>query len=736
MSQAIKIMLRSSIEMILKDIPGLPKYPHPLLVYIITRLKNPNFEDSSLFNYMIHNLTLFPNLSYFQNLVPFHERILELWYRYIGLVDHHGSDELNPMEIPAENENFIDFFDFLVDKKYNVFKGQGNPQDDKDIDDLNNNIPSRDQLINIRRIINLQNDIKDLEDSIDSISEVSTSASSESDSVPQRVQTLWIYKKKLFSDKRKLDLEVEKYKQKKDSSNQRVLLQFLPTKVSNIVLHRPKDSKRVFTIKLDHKKNLEKTRKNLLGKDVKNQLPNANSTELVDGNYTEIEKMEEEDQNIVNLALSSLDNYDPSENKQENFIENYIAINNALNSTETENKVNDMVIDKNDIEIIDEPVEEEQKETGDFMMLDLPNVGFDNVGFQMDPKFGDLKIPDIQNPFENSIVDRDINPEFIEFDAKYHGFPSGYMSYDKDNLTSVKQILSSSYGDMHVVYELLNKYRYHPDQLFIANQISYYLRKYPEEGDILDRRINLTEFASSVGLNYTDYLYGNYDKTKYPDSTFGMIKTMAKTVFVTPFTYLYEKMKDFAKLVFNLSSTQVVVSDAAIRTAYTVLVLSGYTFSPFFTGMWDIYRGVSRFLIPIARFRSYLNQNLNYRDMIYREMGNYLFNHVIDLNLPNVRNIPLNLNRNMPLLRAPGGFQLPQLPVVNNLIQRLGREIIRGHNRAGEVFQNVLPPLARRLNLHRPLVNGFIDNEILNYAQGRTFMDRLNDIRQRWAPGH
>jgi hypothetical protein len=110
LSQAIKILLRSSIEMILKDIPGLPKYPHPLLVYIITRLKNPNFEDSSLFNYFIHNLTLFPNLTYFQNLVPFHERILELWYRYIGLVDHHGSDELNPMEIPAENENFIDFF--------------------------------------------------------------------------------------------------------------------------------------------------------------------------------------------------------------------------------------------------------------------------------------------------------------------------------------------------------------------------------------------------------------------------------------------------------------------------------------------------------------------------------------------------------------------------------------------------------------------------------------------------
>ena len=184
---------------------------------------------------------------------------------------------------------------------------------------------------------------------------------------------------------------------------------------------------------------------------------------------------------------------------------------------------------------------------------------------------------------------------------------------------------------------------------------------------------------------------------------------------------------------FNLSSTQVVVSDAAIRTAYTILVLSGYTFSPFFTGMWDIYRGVSRFLIPIARFRSYLNQNLNYRDMIYREMGNYIFNHIIDMNIVN-RNLPNILNRNMPLLRAPGGFQIPQLPQVNNFIQRLGREIIRRHNRAGEVFQDILPPLARQLNIHRPLVNGFIDNEIHNYAQGRTFMDRLNDIRNLW-PG-
>ena len=728
--------MRNSIEMIIKNFPGIPKYPHPLLVYIITRLKNPNFEDSSLFNYFIHNLSLFPNLQYYQNLVPFHERILELWYRYIGLVDRHGSDELNPMEIPAENENFIDFFDFLVEKKYHTLTGKGNPQDDKDIADLDQNLPNKDQLINIKRIIKFDEDVKDLENSIDSISESSTSASSDSESVPQRVQTLWIYKKKLFSDKRKLDLEVAKYKQKSNFSNQRVLLQFMPTKVSNIVLHRPKNSKREFVIKLHHKKNVK--RSNLLGSEKNKALPPVgNNTELaVPGNNTEVEHMDV-DPNIATLALSSLDNYDPSENQQENFIENYVAIHNALNGTESDNKFNDMKIEKDDIEIIDEPVEEEQKESTDFMMLDLPNVGFDNVGLQMDPKFGNLEIPNIENPFANSIVDRDINPEFIEFDSHYHNFPEGYMSYNKDNLTSVKQILLDNKSEMMVTAELLQKYMYHPDQLYIANQISYYLRKYPEDGNILDRRINLTEFASSVNLNYTDFLYNSYDKTKYPDSTFGMIKKIAKNMFVTPFAYLYEKMVDFAKLVFNLSSTQVVVGDAAIKTAYTVLVLSGYTFSPFFTGMWDIYRGLTRFIIPIARFRSYMNQNLNYRDIMYREMGNYMFNHVIDMNIVNRinRNLPNILNRNMPLLRAPGGIALPQIPIMqhmpqlNNILNYFGREVFRGNNRAGEVFENVIGEVAPDFNIHRPLQNGF-QNVVRN-----SFQNMLDAIRQRW-PRH
>ena len=196
-------------------------------------------------------------------------------------------------------------------------------------------------------------------------------------------------------------------------------------------------------------------------------------------------------------------------------------------------------------------------------------------------------------------------------------------------------------------------------------------------------------------------------------------------------------MVDFAKLVFNLSSTQVVVGDAAIKTAYTVLVLSGYTFSPFFTGMWDIYRGLTRFIIPIARFRSYMNQNLNYRDIMYREMGNYMFNHVIDMNIVNRinQNLPNVLNRNIPLLRAPGGIQLPQIPIMqhlpqlNNVLNYFGRNVFRGMNRAGEVFQDEFVEFPQDLNIHRPFQNGF-QNVVRN-----SFRHMLDAIRQRW-PGH
>ena len=199
LSVAMKNRIKEGISIIENFLnpPGKPTTSF-IKIFLLLRQLNPDIPSLPLYNYVVQYLHNIYNefLQPFEDMDSLNHRILEVWYRYIGFVPREGEQDLEYIpEIVNQRYEYTPIDDFLT----SGFNDENHNEQDQYI---RNQIPSESEVENLRNYLEFSDDISELSTELDSLSH-----SRLDDNViePQHVQTIYIYKKKIFTDKKKLE---------------------------------------------------------------------------------------------------------------------------------------------------------------------------------------------------------------------------------------------------------------------------------------------------------------------------------------------------------------------------------------------------------------------------------------------------------------------------------------------------------------------------------------------------
>ena len=430
-------------------------------IFIYLSILVPEIDQPSLYEYLLTHPNLISGfLQPFENLELFSRRLLELYYRYVGFINDMGNDDqIEIDEIDLTLSEWLLNKTFLFNTPNKEKKKEDTTKDNDIFDWARYSIPNDEDLNRIRNIQNLENQLDQITNRLDSLS---ISEPYVPNIEPEHTQTLFLHNKKLYSDEKKLKLEIEK-EQKQNVSVPRVNLQLNPSGESIIILHRPKGLKgkskksrqsresRSQTIILQHRKNKQKKAKKELNKKI---------LELGGPQYK----------------------------------------NNELNFT----KLNETVIkgnfteSDNDIEIHDDDEEEDKISLSydDDNNTDIPNKEEEDEYEYWD---GEYDPNDKTYEDEDQNTFRDIKP--IE-----------------PNITTIKRLIKENPKRNYTAYHFYEKYSRDPDKRYILDQISLYLKKYVNQKEFyLDQIVDMGLLGK---LGMVDIMAVKYEKYEPPILTY------------------------------------------------------------------------------------------------------------------------------------------------------------------------------------------------------------------------
>ena len=137
-SVAIKERIRIAIGILTSIFssipPNLPSIPF-LKIFLYLYHLVPEPTPDTMYRYLLNNLDLIrPFLEPFDNLTPFHEYVLQIWYRYIGGI--YNGDRL---EIEIDNDNpFVELDSWLMNKGFRYIPRDSNNDNNNENKDKDN----------------------------------------------------------------------------------------------------------------------------------------------------------------------------------------------------------------------------------------------------------------------------------------------------------------------------------------------------------------------------------------------------------------------------------------------------------------------------------------------------------------------------------------------------------------------------------------------------------------------
>ena len=618
-----------------------------------------------MYRYLLNNLDLIrPFLEPFDNLNPFHEYVLQLWYRYIGAI--YNGDRL---EIEIDNDNpFVELDSWLMNKGFRYIPRDSNDNNnentDKDKDNANKatkskltitkdtKLPSDEEIFNIiesklPRPEDLQrlDRIREFNDEIENLSSrmdaLSLSQPYMPDSAVERVQTIYIINKKIYSENKKKELLVDELKSNNNPNNMYVNLSINPD-INNVIIHpaRDKQKSRTQTIILNKKKKKRKER---------------------------IEKIENglsHDMGSGGLPLGG-----NSTNTENNDLNNTLF--HDLNNTEINNDDNN----DDDIEIHDEPMDEE--EDYHYNKDDFPDDD-DN-----EEEINNDVIANFTN--ENDIL-------YEKFRKEYELFPE-YFEANKDsiifrnlhppkiNKTTIKQLIRENPSNSYRAEYFYTKYYNTPDSKFVTDTIAAYFTKYIGNEFYLDQLVNMDLLAK----------LGNYNSLQLRQQEWkpNPIKG-AWEDFKYPFTYMWQQLVDFSKMVVSFSFKNLLSADFLVRSSLQVLTLAGIQFNPFVETGIRFTSQILNIAMPITRIYNYYQNKIPIKNMMVRELSRYSIEKLFSMYIPSPH-YGYKMNKK-------------KWKIVETIQDRI-RYWIQDRTGARDLYRdNVnLFPNVPNLNIHRPL---------------------------------
>jgi len=623
--------------------PGKPTTSF-IKIFLLLRQLNPDIPSLPLYNYVVQYLHNIYNefLQPFEDMDSLNHRILEVWYRYIGFVPREGEQDLEYIpEIVNQRYEYTPIDEFLT----SGFNDENHNEQDQYI---RNQIPSESEVENLRNYLEFSDDISELSTELDSLSH-----SRLDDNViePQHVQTIYIYKKKIFTDKKKLEFEKLKNEKQRES---RVVVSFIPSREQVIFLKKPEKINKksaVQTIKLEHKKNLLKkkvgTKVQIIDLKHKENLLKSKTGNIVSTIRLNVKK---------NLKRIYGDKFDK------------MLANNQLNSTElrvmsnTSNSVNSTALVLNN--------------------TNSNNIGnLDNLGQQFNKteflaNFDDMEIED------EDVIDLDENLNRLEavkenenkmeeeeeldnYDEEYyrlHPFKKDSGKYiNKLNRTAIADLIKENPEYQYPItyfYEKYNRFT-NETQNKMMEQINLYMEKYGIDDDpYMSHFINMQKLAD---MGDWDLMELHYEEFTVNDNLGNKISRS--------FSYLWQRLVDFSKLVVMGFVENVFKYDNWVKMAVITLSLGGFDFNSlglFGQGL-RAYNHISRFVMPMARFRNYMQNRNSIGHIMLNELRNYQLDRQFNFVFQNPANFIVQ-NQYVPPLRA---FYTP-----GNLIQHVGNELV------------------------------------------------------------
>ena len=645
LSVAIKEKLKLAISMIEKFLnpPGKPN-PNLIKLFIMLRRRVPDLDSIPLYNYVVEYLHNIYNehIGPFENLDGLNNRILEQWYRYIGFIPREGEQDLqNIPDIVRNLESYVPLEDFLT-------KGFDDSSNDPRDQYIRQQIPKSDEIENMRNYFEFADDISQLSTELDSVSH---SILEESIYEPVHEQTLYIYKKKIYSDKKKM--EFEKLKEENKQINEpKVVLEFIPPKQPTLTIHSPaKVDKKlaVQTIRLEHKKNRLKNtiavsplEINKLKGNTKEKLLKAKTGNIVSTIRLHVKKKLKElaknkignlpvNNQLNSTELEALPNATNSDNSTALVPNNYTGeptlIKPTFNATEFEKQIDDMEIEDEDV-------------------LDL-----------------DEKLNKLEDKKEIPMIE-DINEE--EETHKFDEDPYTFRDYKKGqyvnklNRTAIKDLLLENPGAEYPIKHFWNKYDpfHNETQHRMIEQINLYLEKYQNDDPYFEQFINMQKLADMGDWDITELFYEDF-------SVGGNVWNHVTNTF----SYMWQRLVDFSKFVVTGFIESMFKYDWWVKMAVITLSMSGMNFNTlgiFGQGI-RAYNHISRFVMPMARFRNYVQNRNSIGHIMLNELRNYQLDRQFNFVFQNPANLIVQ-NQYVPPLRA---FYTP-----GNLIQHVGNELV------------------------------------------------------------
>ena len=640
LSVAMKNRIKLGISIIQNFLnpPGKPTTSF-IKIFLLLRQLNSDIPSLPLYNYVVEYLHNIYNefLQPFEDMNSLNHRILEVWYRYIGFVPREGEQDLEYIpDIVNQKFGYTPIDEFLT----NGFNDENNNEQDQYI---RNQIPRQSEIDNLRNYLEFSDDISQMSTELDSLSH---SELDNSQIEPVHEQTIYIYKKKIFTDKKKM--EFEKLKAEKQPEP-RVVVEFIPRREPTLVIHKPNklDKKlAVQTIRLEHKKNRLKNsiaisplEINKLKNNTKEKLLKAKTGNIVSNIRLNVKKKLKElyknkinklsvDNQLNNTELEALPNATNSDNSPA-LIENNNStiIKPEFNATEFNQLIDDMEIEDEDVLDLDE-----------------------NLNRLQSDKDNDQKMEEEE--------------ELDNYDEEYyrlHPFKKGSNNYiNKLNRTAIKDLLMENPGAEYPITYFYNKYHRFDNetQNKMMEQINLYMEKYITDEPYMEHFINMQRLAD---MGDWDIMEMRYQEFTVLDNVW--------TKGTNNFIYLWRRLVDFSKLVVTGFVESMFKYDNWVKMAVITLSLGGFDFNSlgiFGQGL-RAYNHISRFVMPMARFRNYMQNRNSIGHIMLNELRNYQLDRQFNFVFQNPANFIVQ-NQYIPPLRA---FYTP-----DNLIQHVGNELV------------------------------------------------------------